>query len=129
MIEYHLAPDLRERVMDIIELLRFHHINQRNLHFVRSRGSTSKRTIARIHGLGRVWQRAMGLEPAYIIEVISERFDNLNLREQDRVLVHELLHVPQAFRGGFRHHKNQVTQERVETWYRRLEQKRLETGA
>lgn len=127
MIDYFPAPDIEDRISDIIELLRFDHIPVGSVHCVRSRGSQARRTIARIHGMGRIWQ-SVGFEPSYVIEVIAERFDGLPESEQDRTLIHELLHIPQGFRGGFRHHKNYVTRETVETWYRRYRQKRAERG-
>ncbi len=128
MIEYYPAPDIKRRCEEIVELLRFDHVQPRNVFCVRSRGSASRRTIARIHGLGRVWQSAMEIEPTYIIEVISEQFDPLSVDGQDRVLVHELMHIPQAFQGGFRYHKDYVTHENVEIWFRRLSEKRREMG-
>jgi len=70
----------------------------------------------------------MEIEPTYIIEVISEQFDPLSPDGQDRVLVHELMHIPQAFQGGFRYHKDYVTHENVEIWFRRLKEKRRELG-
>ncbi len=125
MIEYFPAPDIKERVDHIINLLRFEHVNLENLHCVRSRGSQAKRTIARIHGRSRIWQ-AVGLEPSYVIEIIAERFDKLTYDDQDRTLIHELLHIPHGFKGGFRHHRNYVNAETVETWYRRYQQKKDE---
>ena len=125
MIEYFPAPDIKERVDHIIDLLRFEHVNLENLHCVRSRGSQAKRTIARIHGRSRIWQ-AVGLEPSYVIEIIAERFDNLTYDDQDRTLIHELLHIPRGFKGVFRHHRNYVNAETVETWYTRYQQKKDE---
>ncbi len=125
MIEYFPAPDIKERVDHIIDILRFEHVNLKNLHCVRSRGSQAKRTIARIHGRSRIWQ-AVGLEPSYVIEIIAERFDKLTYDDQDRTLIHELLHIPHGFKGGFRHHRNYVNAETVETWYRRYQQKKDE---
>ena len=128
MIEYFEAPDIKRRVDDIIDLLRFDHVKASNVYSVRSRGSEAKRTIARIHGLGKIWQLAVGMEPCYVIEVISERFDRLSPSGQDRVLVHELLHIPHGFMGGFRHHADYVTGENVEMWCRRLQEKQRELG-
>jgi predicted metallopeptidase len=125
LINYFPAPDIEDRVHEIIELLRFDHIHGGSVHCVRSRGSQARRTIARIHGMGRIWQ-SVGFEPSYVIEVIAERFDSMSANEQDRTLIHELLHIPHGFRGGFRHHKNYVTRETVDTWYRRYRQKRAE---
>ena len=126
MIEYFPAPDIRKRIDEIIDLLMFDHVKPGNIYCVRSRGSQSRRTIARIHGLGRIWQLAMGIEATYIIEVISEQFDSLSSDGQDRVLVHELLHIPHGFQGGFRHHRDYVTRENVDVWFKRLQDKRRE---
>jgi predicted metallopeptidase len=128
LIEYFPAADIKSRVDEIIETLHFDHCRPRNIYCIRSRGSQSRRTIARIHGLGRIWQLAMNIEPTYIIEVISEQFDPLSRDGQDRVLVHELLHIPHGFQGGFRHHKNFVTRENVDVWFKRLQDKRREMG-
>ena len=126
MITYYPAPDIKKRVDEIIELLMFDHCKPNCIYCIRSRGSESRRTIARIHGLGRIWQLAMNIEATYIIEVISEQFDPLSRDGQDKVLVHELMHVPQSFQGGFRHHKNFVTRENVDVWFKRLQGKRKE---
>lgn len=125
MIEYFPAPDVMKRIEGIVEILRFNHINLSSLHCVRSRGSKARRTVARIHGRSRIWQ-VIGLEPSYIIEIIAERFDYLSYEDQDKTLIHELLHIPKGFKGGFRHHKGYVNAETVETWYRRYREKREE---
>jgi len=128
MIEYFDAPDIKRRVTEITELLRFDHVDLSKIYCVRSRGSEAKRTIARIHGLGKIWQEAMRMEPTYIIEVIHELFDYYPVEAQDRTLIHEMMHIPQGFRGGFRHHKDHVTRDNVDTWYRRLCVCRREQG-
>jgi len=128
MIQYYEAPDIKKKVTEIIEILKFDHIDQENLYCIRSRGSKSKNAIARIHGLGRVWQTALKMEPAYIIEVIHEKFDTRPQKEQDHTLIHELMHIPHTAKGGFRHHKDYVTHENVEVWYRRYAQRRRELG-
>ncbi len=68
------------------------------------------------------------MAPTYIIEVIHEQFDYYPPGAQDRTLIHELMHVPQTAKGGFRHHKDHVTHENVDTWYKRYVQKRKELG-
>lgn len=128
MIQYYDAPDIQKRITEIVDILKFDNIDLKQIYCVRSRGSKSKRIIARIHGLGRIWQEALSMEPTYIIEVIHEQFDYYPKMSQDRTLIHELMHVPQTAKGGFRHHKNHVTHENVETWYKRYQQKRKERG-
>lgn len=128
MIEYFPAADIKNRVDVIIDTLHFDHCRPRDIYCVRSRGSQARRTIARIHGLGRIWQLAMDIEATYIIEVISEQFDPLSRDGQDRVLVHELLHIPHGFQGGFRHHGDYVTRDNVDVWFKRLQDKRRDFG-
>ncbi len=128
MIQYYDAPDIKERILEIIDVLKFEHVDPDRVYCVRSRGSQAKRTIARIHGIGRIWQEAMGMEPTYIIEVIHELFDFYPHDAQTRTLIHELMHIPQGFKGGFRHHKNYVTEENVDTWFKRYRQRRRELG-
>ena len=123
MIQYFDAPDIKKRVQDIIDILKFDHIHPEQVFCIRSRGSKANRTIARIHGLGRIWQEALDMKPTYIIEVIHELFDYYPLQAQDRTLIHEIMHIPHGFKGGFRHHKNQVTHKNVDTWYKRYKQK------
>ncbi len=127
MIEYYPAPDIKERVGHIIDILCFDHVPPESVYCVRSRGSKAARTIARIHGLSRIWQDAMETEPKYIIEIIAERFDVLSNENQERTLIHEVLHIPHGFKGGFRHHKDYVNAEIVETWYKRYQQKKRES--
>jgi predicted metallopeptidase len=52
----------------------------------------------------------------YLIEVISERFDKMPEEEQVQTMIHELMHIPKAFGGGFKHH-NIVTEKNVKTVY------------
>jgi predicted metallopeptidase len=86
---------------------------------IRSRGSRSRRTLARCHVLSRAMQTALNLPPSYVIEIISERFDVLDKEEQTKVLIHELMHIPKSFGGGFRHH-NYVNRRVVEKMYKKL---------
>jgi len=88
---------------------------------VRSRGSKAKRTIARIHGLGKIWQGVLNQPPTYTIEVISEIFDKLTFEEKERVLIHELMHIPGGFGGGFRPHKGYVERKNVDSVYKKLQ--------
>jgi predicted metallopeptidase len=70
---------------------------------MRSSGATA-RAYARIWNLPRIWQKALGVKTYYIIEVLSEKFDPLTKEEQDRVLIHELMHIPKTFSGALLPH-------------------------
>jgi len=52
----------------------------------------------------------------YLIEVISEKFDRLPVDEQLKVIIHELMHIPKSFGGGFIHH-DKVHENSVEHVY------------
>jgi predicted metallopeptidase len=65
-------------------------------------------------------QAALGVQPYYVIEVISERFDGMSEADQTKTLIHELLHIPKAFGGGFKGH-GYVSRDRVERLYRSLQ--------
>ena len=103
-IKYELAEDIMKRIFGIGKTLGMEHLKFSGIYAVRSRGSQSRGTIARCHALGKIWQLALGINAVYIIEIISERFDKMTWEEQDKVLIHELMHIPRSFGGGFKHH-------------------------
>ena len=117
MIQYHLAEDIDLRVKEIIRKLKMTHTDETRVICMRSKGSGSKRVIARCHGLSRIMQLALTKEPYYVIEILSERFDCLSQEDQTKVLIHEVLHIPHGFGGGFRAHKPFVTQAKVKKMY------------
>jgi len=122
MIHYELAEDIGVKISDIIQKLRMAHLDESRIICVRSKGSRTRRIIARCHGLSRIMQSALGQKPHYVIEIISEKFDRLADDEQTRVLIHELMHIPHSFGGGFRHHKPYVTRRKVERMYEKFKQ-------
>jgi predicted metallopeptidase len=120
MIQYELAEDIGAEIKDIIRKLDMTHIDGSRVVCVRSRGSASRRTLARCHGLPRIMQLALDLKPHYVIEIISEQFDKLGKADQTKVLIHELMHIPHAFGGGFRSHRPYVTKRKVEKMYQQF---------
>jgi len=113
-ITYSEAPDVKKMADEITEKLGFFHVVPQFVFCIRSKGSASRRTIARIHGLGKVWQETLNLPSAYVIEVISERFDKFTQEDKEKTLIHELLHIPATFAGGFRPHKGYIDDDTVE---------------
>jgi len=99
------ATDISQRLKKIIPKINFGHVQPDRVFCFRSLGSTGRAT-ARIWSLPHLWQQALNETPAYCLEVISERFDKLTLRDQDKVLIHELLHIPKNFSGALAPHRN-----------------------
>ena len=62
-------------------------------------------------------QKAIGVEAYYALEFISERFDKLKTEDHIKVIIHELMHIPATFGGGFRHHDH-VCDRNIEKNYR-----------
>lgn len=99
-----LAPDIDKRIKVIVRALDLGHVSGKHIIGMRSTGAKT-RAIARIWGLPRIWQQALYLNAYYIIEVVSEKFDRMSSEEQDRTLVHELMHVPKTFSGALVPHE------------------------
>ncbi len=94
-----MAPDIAKRALSLITALEMDWVLYERLFFYRSTDSKA-RAYARTWGLPSLWQRALSLEPGYIIEVLSEHFDKLSKRDQDKVILHELTHIPRNFSGA-----------------------------
>lgn len=114
-MKYEEAPDLQERMLDIIVSLQMDHIETERVKCFRSKGSSTKRTIARCHTLGKLMQKAIGVKAHYAIEFL-EKFEKLSRKDQDKVIIHELLHIPKTFGGGFRQH-DYVCEENIDKLY------------
>jgi predicted metallopeptidase len=97
------APDIKKRVIKLSKTLKLDWLDNSNLHCFRSYNSRS-RAYARIWGLSKVWQQALSTKPAYIIEVISEKFDALNVKRQDEIILHEIAHIPKNYSGSLLPH-------------------------
>jgi predicted metallopeptidase len=116
-IKYELAEDIMARLVDIAKALDMGHVKFSGVYAVKSRGSGARGTIARCHALSKIWQKCLSINAVYIIEVITEKFDRMSREEQDKVLIHELMHIPKSFGGGFIYH-NVVNDHNVEKLYK-----------
>ena len=66
---------------------------------------TSTNALARIWSLPKIWQKALDVEAHYIIEAVSENFDDLSEEDKKRTILHELMHIPKTFSGAVLSHK------------------------
>ena len=123
-MKYEFAPDL-QITADKISRSLFPHVKVERVKCLRSYGSSSRGTIARCHALGKLMQKAMGGQAHYALEFISERFDKMKEEEQTKVIIHELMHIPKTFGGGFKHH-DWVCEGNVNAHYQQFKQ--LERG-
>lgn len=102
-VDWKKAPDIKKRVLHLKKVLELDWLKTSSVYCVRSNYSSS-RAYARIWGLSKVWQLALEVEPAYVIEVLSEKFDHLADKEKDKVLLHEITHIPKNFSGSLLPH-------------------------
>lgn len=100
-LRWEAAPDLEARFRRIATSLGFRHVDPARVTVVRTYGSRAN-AYAQIWGLARIFQHALRLRAAYVVEVLMPAFGRLSRPEQDRVLIHELLHIPTTFSGGLR---------------------------
>ena len=126
-MKYEQAPDLKERLVEIVKTLEMEHIDVERVECLRSYGSSTKRTIARCHTIGKMIQKAMKVKPFYAIEFL-ELFEKMSAKEQDKVIIHELMHIPKTFGGGFRQH-DFVCERNVELMYEQYRNLREKSGS
>lgn len=112
---------LEATLAKIIRDLGLNYIRPERIRVVRSKGSHSIGTVARIHGLPKCIQVGLGLEPSYVVEVIDEKFNSLNKQQKIRVLIHELLHIPNNFGGGVLSHARKNFSKLEELYFSKLE--------
>lgn len=98
-MSWELDSEIEKRANVLIKALELEWLSYGRIFYYRSQNSKA-RAYARTWGLPKLWQRTLNVEPAYIVEVISEHFDKLPKKEQDKVLLHELTHIPKNFSGA-----------------------------
>ncbi len=129
-MRFEFAPDITEKVNHMVNVMseNYSHLDINRIICMRSYGSKS-RAIARIWGLSRVWQKALNVKSHYIIEVIYPRFDKLSSQDQEKTLLHELLHIPKKFSGGLVPHEcfgKRIDHKTVDKLYEKYFKKRFE---
>ncbi len=118
------APDLHARLERMVRVLDFGHVDVGRVHCLRLYGARAN-AWARIWGLPLVFQHALKIPAAYVIEFLCPAFDRLPRDQQDRVIIHELLHIPTTFSGGVRPERSRslrIDRRTVERYYRRYRQ-------
>ena len=68
-MRYEFAPDIQIKAEEISRIL-FSYIDINNIKCFRGYGSSSKRTIARCHALGKLMQKALNTKAFYVLEFL-----------------------------------------------------------
>jgi len=103
-LEWEEAREVKKDIEKIVRVLGFSHINPARIFCYRTQGSKS-RAYARVWSFPKIFQTALNMEPAYVIEVLSKYYDKLDKDNQKQVLIHELLHIPKNFSGALLPHR------------------------
>jgi len=123
-VKFEADREVKKKVDWLINKLDFVHVDKKRVFAFRSYGSKS-RARARIWSFPKIWQMALCVGPSYVIEVVSENFDNLSDKDKIRVLIHELLHIPKTFSGALLGHKTRytrLTMREVNKYYKRIKE-------
>lgn len=104
-LEWNDAKEIKKDIRSILKVLDFSHIDSSRIFCFRTFGSKS-RSFARIWAMPKIFQRALNIKPAYVIEVLSRYYDKLDEDSKKKVLIHELLHIPRNFSGALLTHRS-----------------------
>jgi len=104
-LEWEEATEVKQALLHILAVLDLPHIDHSRIFCFRTHGSKS-RSYARIWAFPKIFQEALKIQPAYVIEVLAKHFDPLGEDEQKKVLIHELLHIPKNFSGALLPHRS-----------------------
>lgn len=104
-LEWSDAQGIKKDIERILKTLDLPHIDSSRIFCFRTFGSKS-RSYARIWAMPKIFQRALDIKPAYVIEVLSKYYDKLDEDSKKKVLIHELLHIPKNFSGALVPHRS-----------------------
>jgi len=102
-MEWEDATDVHHDLQEIIAHLDLPYIDLNRIYCYRTTGSKTK-AYARTWSFPKIFQRALSIQPAYVIEVLSQHYDKLDDDKKKKVLIHELLHIPKNFSGALLPH-------------------------
>lgn len=103
-MEWEDAKDVEKDLKLVLEAINLPYIDLSKIHCYRTTGSKT-RAYARTWAFPKIFQRALKVQPAYVIEVLSKHYDKLDEDAKKKVLIHELLHIPKNFSGALLPHK------------------------
>ncbi len=104
-LDWNEAGEIKKDIEHILKTINLPHIDSSRIFCFRTFGSKS-RSYARIWAMPKIFQRALSIKPAYVIEVLSKYYDKLDEDSKKKVLIHELLHIPRNFSGALVPHRS-----------------------
>ena len=103
-MDWQEANDVQKDLKHVLQTIDLPHIDITRIHCYRTTGS-KVRAYARTWSFPKIFQKALNIEAAYVIEVLSKHYDKLSDDEKKKVLIHELLHIPKNFSGALLPHR------------------------
>lgn len=103
-LEWNVDSQLQMKLQEVILNIGFDHVKPERV-FCYKTFNSKARAYARIWAFPKIFQEVLKVEPAYVIEVLSEKFDKLSDESKTKVIIHELLHIPKNFSGSLLPHK------------------------
>jgi predicted metallopeptidase len=103
-MEWEKAEDVQKDLETVLAILNLPYIKLNRVFCYRTQGSKI-RAYARTWSMPKIFQDALTIEPAYVIEVLSKHYDKLDTDNKMKVLIHELLHIPKNFSGALLPHR------------------------
>lgn len=103
-MEWRKADDVQRDLQYILDVIELPYIKPDRIFCYRTKGS-KVRAYARTWSMPKIFQDALHITPAYVIEVLSKHYDKLDRDGQKKVLIHELLHIPKNFSGALLPHR------------------------
>jgi len=103
-MDWQKDPELQKSLEEVVSRLEMKHVLPERIFCFRTSGSKS-RAYARIWSFPKIFQQVLKIEPAYVIEVLSQKYDRLSPDDKIKVIIHELLHIPKNFSGSLLPHR------------------------
>lgn len=103
-MEWDRAEDVQNDLSQVLKILDLSYIRIDRIFCYRTKGS-KVRAYARTWAMPKIFQDALDIKPAYVIEVLSKYYDKLDEDDKKKVLIHELLHIPKNFSGALLPHR------------------------
>src|SRR5579862_4746538 len=94
------AEDIKNDLVDIVKLLNLTHIDIERIYCYRTKGSKT-RAYARTWSFPKIFQRALSVEAAYVIEVLSQHYDNLDNEKKKKYLFMNFYTFQRIFQALF----------------------------